>query len=710
MKHRRNLAVAAVTAAIVTTALVGTTLPGLVADRTSDGSAVEQTNDQNLSDETLVRTDLPEVLSVEEISTAAESADARDQMIIDIVGRIDQAVDRAEELELELMRQHSLAIAELEEASELREEAEQAQREAEAAMALDASDDYQSSDTSAADVLLGEGDTLADDATDQQLDEQAEQDAAAALQRQREAEDRAEAQDEVAAASLGDLGAEEARILQQRREADQRTCELLETLQEEESFEGSLDDFLLWLYNREELSETGTGYFAEDGAIDCDAVTARISQLRTPASAETDEAGTAASNQTTEDSSDEAEGEAESSEESEVTPSDSPSPSPSETATSTPSPSATPSATPTPSPSESPTESSAASYDSLSSEQKDLLAEAAELDTNFDGGARDYYQLILDNDLFTTSSGSASWTVVEGEVTRLRNQAAEAEAEASSSPSPSPSQSSSSAPSSSPSSSPSPTPTPTPTPSSTPSQTSAPSSTPTQTSSPSSSPSQTPRIPHWDDLSQELRGLLVEGSNIDPRFDGGSGGDYWRWIPANRPDLLNSDGTVSTSRLATHLSGLRSSSSSSPSPSPTQTQTSTPRPTQSSGNQPAGNSGSSGAAQIALSWARNEATRSGTSYVLGANGPNAWDCSSFVQAAYARAGVSLGRTTYAQLTQGRQVSWSDRQPGDLIFWGNYHVAIYLGGGMIADAGSPSSGVSIRPIFQSHNISQVRRVG
>lgn len=169
MKHRRNFAVAAVTAAVVTTALVGTTLPGLVADRTSDDSIVEQATDQALSAETLVRTDLPEVPSADDISTARESQHARDRMMVDIVGRIDQAVDRADELELELMRQHSLAQARLQDAADLQQEAEDASVAAEAALAMEASEEYQDDDTSAADVLLGDDDALADDATGQQL-------------------------------------------------------------------------------------------------------------------------------------------------------------------------------------------------------------------------------------------------------------------------------------------------------------------------------------------------------------------------------------------------------------------------------------------------------------------------------------------------------------------------------------------------------------
>ena len=148
------------------------------------------------------------------------------------------------------------------------------------------------------------------------------------------------------------------------------------------------------------------------------------------------------------------------------------------------------------------------------------------------------------------------------------------------------------------------------------------------------------------------------------------------------------------------------SSTATPTPTQSPTPTSTPTETQTSNAQPA-SSGGGDSAQIAINWAVNQANRSGTSYRLGANGPDAWDCSSFTQAAFAEAGVSIGRTTYDQITQGHQVSYGDKQPGDLIFWGDYHVAIYLGNGQIVDAGSPSSGVSVRSIFGSPT--SVRRV-
>lgn len=222
-----------------------------------------------------------------------------------------------------------------------------------------------------------------------------------------------------------------------------------------------------------------------------------------------------------------------------------------------------------------------------------------------------------------------------------------------------------------------------------------------------------------------MQSLLSTGAELESGFSG-SGGDYYRAV-LNNPDLTTGDGRVSQNALQWHVNYLESqnssssSSSSSPSPSqtqsatptPTQTQTPTPTPTptqtqtQTANPQPASGGGGN-AAQIAMNWAVSTANRSGTFYRLGANGPDAWDCSSFVQAAYAQAGVNLGRTTYQQINQGRQVSYSDRQPGDLIFWGDYHVAIYLGNGRIVDAGSPSSGVSVRSVFGSPT--SVRRIG
>ncbi|MFG2886365.1 NlpC/P60 family protein [Streptomyces sp. NPDC048297] len=89
----------------------------------------------------------------------------------------------------------------------------------------------------------------------------------------------------------------------------------------------------------------------------------------------------------------------------------------------------------------------------------------------------------------------------------------------------------------------------------------------------------------------------------------------------------------------------------------------------------------------------------GSPYVWGATGPNAFDCSGLVQAAYRSAGVSLPRTTYAQINAGQRVSRSQLQPGDLVFFysGISHVGLYIGNGRMIHAPNPSAPVRVAPI-------------
>ncbi|EST31488.1 hypothetical protein M878_16600 [Streptomyces roseochromogenus subsp. oscitans DS 12.976] len=89
----------------------------------------------------------------------------------------------------------------------------------------------------------------------------------------------------------------------------------------------------------------------------------------------------------------------------------------------------------------------------------------------------------------------------------------------------------------------------------------------------------------------------------------------------------------------------------------------------------------------------------GSPYVWGAAGPNAFDCSGLVQAAYRSAGISLPRTTYAQIDVGQRVSRSELQPGDLVFFysGVSHVGIYVGNGQIIHAPNPSAPVRLAPV-------------
>ncbi|CCK28001.1 NLP/P60-family secreted protein [Streptomyces davaonensis JCM 4913] len=91
----------------------------------------------------------------------------------------------------------------------------------------------------------------------------------------------------------------------------------------------------------------------------------------------------------------------------------------------------------------------------------------------------------------------------------------------------------------------------------------------------------------------------------------------------------------------------------------------------------------------------------GSPYVWGATGPDAFDCSGLTQAAYRAAGVSLPRTTYAQIGAGQRVSRSELRPGDLVFFysGISHVGLYIGNGQMIHAPNPSAPVRIAPITE-----------
>lgn len=91
----------------------------------------------------------------------------------------------------------------------------------------------------------------------------------------------------------------------------------------------------------------------------------------------------------------------------------------------------------------------------------------------------------------------------------------------------------------------------------------------------------------------------------------------------------------------------------------------------------------------------------GDAYVSGGTGPNSWDCSGLVQAAFRSVGVDLPRVSQSQSTAGTQVSLSNLQPGDILYWGGagsaYHVGVYVGGGQFVGAQNPSTGVVLRSL-------------
>jgi peptidoglycan DL-endopeptidase CwlO len=86
----------------------------------------------------------------------------------------------------------------------------------------------------------------------------------------------------------------------------------------------------------------------------------------------------------------------------------------------------------------------------------------------------------------------------------------------------------------------------------------------------------------------------------------------------------------------------------------------------------------------------------GKPYQWGATGPDSYDCSGLVMAAWASAGVTIPRDTYEQWAGLPHIPVSQMQPGDLIIYnGEGHVAMYVGDGYIIDA--PHTGLDVERI-------------
>ncbi len=89
----------------------------------------------------------------------------------------------------------------------------------------------------------------------------------------------------------------------------------------------------------------------------------------------------------------------------------------------------------------------------------------------------------------------------------------------------------------------------------------------------------------------------------------------------------------------------------------------------------------------------------GKRYVFGTAGPNTFDCSGLVKAAYLRVGISLPHQTGGLAGRGRSVSRAQLAPGDLVFPSSGHVGIYVGGGQMVHASTPRGGVKLSSVYK-----------
>ena len=96
-------------------------------------------------------------------------------------------------------------------------------------------------------------------------------------------------------------------------------------------------------------------------------------------------------------------------------------------------------------------------------------------------------------------------------------------------------------------------------------------------------------------------------------------------------------------------------------------------------------------------------------YIWGSEGPNSFDCSGLVYAAYRSAGLGwpnwdrLNSALYSGYT--KHVSLNELEPGDLLFYSYkgtistiHHITIYAGGGMMWEANSKGKGLLYSNIY------------
>jgi cell wall-associated NlpC family hydrolase len=96
----------------------------------------------------------------------------------------------------------------------------------------------------------------------------------------------------------------------------------------------------------------------------------------------------------------------------------------------------------------------------------------------------------------------------------------------------------------------------------------------------------------------------------------------------------------------------------------------------------------------------------GTPYRNGGGDPSGFDCSGFVQYVFAQHGIVMPRKVADQFRAGKDVTPSQLEPGDLVFFttvapGASHVGIALGGDTFVHAPSSTGEVRVERMSASY---------
>ncbi len=110
----------------------------------------------------------------------------------------------------------------------------------------------------------------------------------------------------------------------------------------------------------------------------------------------------------------------------------------------------------------------------------------------------------------------------------------------------------------------------------------------------------------------------------------------------------------------------------------------------------------------------------GAPYVWGGTSPSGFDCSGLVWYVMKEAGAPISRGLWGQYNAGKQVSRSELQPGDIVFYQNTympglsHDGIYVGNGLMVNAVDEANGVKLvrldNPYWESRWFGATRVTG